>query len=129
MLVPLSPFDDDFDIPVEHGEKTEKPVGRKPLQTAAHQRGDLRLIDFEQRGGLFLRQPPFFENLADPIGNLGLCILFLGIGKIQIREYIPATFPDLVFGVHDILFERSCPTEAFKEPPQNNLNNLKSLIF
>ena len=85
----LSPGpNDDVHVLAERGEAAEQPVAGETGQPSVHQRGDFRLIEPDQPGGLGLGEVPTFDRVADVDGKLGLRQFLLRFGDSEISEHI-----------------------------------------
>src|SRR5690349_7001971 len=86
-------MDDDV-APQTRGE-ADQPLDGELSEPAAHQGGDLRLVDAEAPGGLNLRELRGPDQATDLVCQLGLGKAVAGVGKPEVGEDVCAGGADL----------------------------------
>ena len=86
--------DGDFDIVAQRRKEVHQALDGKCSGLAAHEAGDVRLLDAENFPGLRLRELAFLRGAIDLQHEPGLEQFLLWIGQAEIREHVAAAFGD-----------------------------------
>jgi hypothetical protein len=83
-------LDNDLYVLPERHQEPQQPLNRELPEVTAQHLGNVGLLDPEQLGGLNLLEPALLHQGVDLVDELRLDQVFLGIGKAEISEDIPA---------------------------------------
>jgi hypothetical protein len=78
--------DEDINILVQSHEKADQPFYGKTLELKVQKRGNLGLVDAEQRCGVGLGEPPPLYNVAYGRSQPGLGVELGGIREVSSRQ-------------------------------------------
>src|SRR3990172_5101058 len=86
-LVRIVPWaNDDVDVPVEQGDESDEPLGRKTTQLVVPEVGDVRLRNTESLRDRSLTQPLFVDQFVQANRELDTKLPVLRIGKAKVSK-------------------------------------------
>jgi hypothetical protein len=114
---------DDLDVVVQRREVSQESFDGEAVETSTGQRRYLRLIDAEHLCGSRLGPTPTCDDLADGVGQFGLCKGLLGIGNSQVGKDVTTAYGVVSLLAHELrssvmpalIVNLDCPPEPLAD--------------